>query len=96
MKKRWERDSRTLSNGDAQYWVAYRRGNWYASIDVLQDDEGYHASLYWGTALIGTASWGFYDTDRRFVDFTTIPRCFAWLVNEMKESFFIDIPMEEV
>ena len=95
-KKYWERDSRLLSDGTAQYWIAFNRGWARVALEVLQDDEGYSASIYWGGERVCVASWCFYDTNIRHVDYSTIPRCFAWLVDEMKESFFIDIPMEEV
>ena len=96
MKKYWERDSRLLSDGTVQYWVSFARGCERVSIEVLQDDDGYSANVYWRGEWVGNAAWGFYDTNIRHVDHTNIPRCFAWLVGAMRERFFIEVPMEEV
>ena len=96
IKKRWERDSRLLSDGTVQYWVGFARGWERVSIEVLQYDDGYSANIYWRGEWVCNASWCFYDTDMRHVDHTNIPRCFAWLVSAMRERFCIDVPMDEV
>ena len=93
-KKRWERDSLLLSDGTVQYWIAFSHGWEKISIEALQDDGGYSCNIYWRGECICNASWCFCDTNIRHVDHTNIPRHFAWLVDAMRERFFIDVPME--
>ena len=94
-KKRWERDSILLSDGTVQYWTSFSRGWEKISIEVLQYENGeYFAYIYWRGECICNASWCFYDTNMRHIAHTNIPRCFAWLVDAMRERFFIDVPMD--
>ena len=98
MSKKWKHWERDFTDGreDYIYYVAFVGNGNRVFIQVLQDknSDDWGASVYMNGERVCGALWTQCDY-LRHIEYSTIPRCFAWIVDRIKYEFGIVVPMEE-